>query len=166
MAKKKNMTIFVKLLGIFLFLTTVIGITWIASLIFFYQRSDRASTAHSVANEVDIWMLQARRNEKDFQLRDIRTADFYENGTGANLSVHVKSLDQMNKAIDRLEALHQVKKQSTDDLRNAVAGYDQAFAKLAAAYRQRGFADWGAEGAWRVAAHDIEDRISAVKNPS
>ena len=166
MGSQKRTRIFTKMVGIFMILTIVIGATWVVSLVYFYQRSDRASSAHSAANEIDIWMLQARRNEKDSQLRDIRTADFYEKGTGANLALHAKSLEEMNKAIDRLEALHQVKKQSTDDLRSAVAVYDQSFTKLVAAYRSRGFADWGAEGQWRAAAHDIEDTLSRMKSPA
>ena len=166
MKTKKGTGIFTKMIGIFGILTLVIGALWVASLIFFYQRSDRASTAHSFANEIDIWMLQARRNEKDSQLRDIKTGDFYDKGTGANLELHAKSMNELNKAIDRLEALHQVKKQSTEDLRAAVAEYDKSFTNIVAAYKQLGFQDWGAEGAWRVAAHDIEERLSAVRNPA
>ncbi|HYW83286.1 MAG TPA: methyl-accepting chemotaxis protein, partial [Spirochaetia bacterium] len=167
MAKTKNMTIFVKLLRIFLFLTVTIGVTWVACVVFFYQRSDKASTAHSLANEIDIWMLQARRNEKDFQLRDIRTEEFYLKGTGANLSKHGESVASMLKAIDQLDALHQsATRQTIGDLRGAVDGYNQSFAKLVAAYRERGFADWGAEGDWRTAAHDIESRLSPVGNPA
>ncbi len=162
---KKNTTIFVKLLRIFLFLTVLIGATWVACLVFFYQRSDRASTAHSLANEIAIWMLQARRNEKDFQLRDIRTAEFYQKGTSANLAKHTESVAGMRKAIDQLDALHQAAtRQTIGDLREAVDGYNQSFAKLVAAYRERGFADWGAEGDWRTAAHDIESRLSAAGN--
>ncbi len=159
--------IFARMVGIFVILTVAIGVTWVASLMFFYQRSDRASKAHSVADEIDIWMLQARRNEKDSQLRDIRTKDFYENGSGANLTLHAQSVAQMLEAIDQLEALHQVKNNKTiTDLRTAVKVYDDAFARLVSAYKERGFADWGAEGAWRVAAHDIETRLSQVKNPA
>ena len=162
MKTTQGLTIFRKLVGIFLVLTLAIGVTWVVSLVFFYQRNDRASTAHSCANEIDIWMLQARRNEKDFQLRDIRTGDFYEKGTGANLTLHGKSIDELNKAIDRLQALHQVDQKPVEDLRTAVAGYESAFEKLVAAYRQRGFADWGAEGAWRVAAHGIETALAGA----
>jgi methyl-accepting chemotaxis protein len=166
MSSQNRTTIFRKMVGIFMALTIVIGATWVASLMFFYQRSDRASSAHSIANEVDIWMLQARRNEKDFQLRDIRTGDFYEKGTGANLSLHGKSVEELNKAIDQLGALHQVKQQSIDDLKTVVSVYDAAFQKLVAAYRLRGFSDWGAEGTWRAAAHDIESRLAAIHNPA
>ena len=158
--------IFTRMVGIFTMLTLVIGALWVAALVFFYQRSDRASTAHSYANEIDIWMLQARRNEKDFMLRDVRTGDFYDKGTGANLALHGKSMDQLGQAISRLDALHQVRRQSVDDLRTAVSGYDKAFTDLVAAYRKLGFQDWGAEGAWRVAAHGIEQKLAAAGNPA
>jgi methyl-accepting chemotaxis protein len=161
------MTIFKKLLGIFLLLTVVIGITWVACLVFFYQRSDKASTAHSLANEIDIWMLQARRNEKDSQLRDIRTAEFYQNGAGTNLKLHEHSIAELQASIDQLDALHSISNKHTiGDLRSAVDGYKESFDKLVSAYRERGFGDWGAEGDWRVAAHDIEEHLSAGRNPA
>jgi methyl-accepting chemotaxis protein len=166
MSEQKKATIFRKMVGIFMILTLVIGATWVACLIFFYQRSDRASTAHSFANEIDIWMLQARRNEKDFQLRDIRTADFYQKGTGANLSKHGQSVAALMKVIDQLDALHQVSPASVANLRTAVQGYSDSFDKLVSAYRERGFADWGAEGEWRAAAHDIEARLSGIGSPA
>ena len=123
MAAQKGWTIFKKLLGIFMLLTVSIGLTWIVTVVFFYQRSDRASTAHSMADEINIWMLQARRNEKDFQLRDIRTADFYQKGTGDNLSKHGVSMAGLLKTIDALDALHQVgTRRAIEDLRAAVQG--------------------------------------------
>jgi methyl-accepting chemotaxis protein len=167
MKTKKGKGIFSKLLGIFLILTVAIGVTWIVCVVFFYQRSDKASIAHSLANEVDIWMLQARRNEKDTQLRDVKTADFYQKGTGANLTLHVASVAGMVKAIDALDALHQVKNEQTiTDLRAAVSAYDDAFTTLVAAYKQLGYSDWGLEGQWRSAAHDVEARLAALKNPA
>ena len=152
------------MVGIFMLLTVCIGATWVFSLIYFYQRSDRASTAHSAANDVDFWMLQARRNEKDSQLRDIRTEEFYKNGTGTNLAKHEESIKGLMNAVGVLEGLHEVKNlQTITDLRTAVVGYNESFAKLVAAYRQRGFADWGAEGDWRAAAHDIENRLAGIR---
>ncbi len=167
MSSTRKARIFTRMVGIFIMVTVLIGVTWVTSLMYFYKRSDRASTAHSVANEIDIWMLQARRNEKDSQLRDIRTKDFYENGTGTNLALHAQSVGQVMGSIDKLDALHQVKNSQTiADLRSSVKAYDDAFGRLVAAYRQRGFADWGAEGAWRVAAHDIEDKLSRINSPA
>ena len=167
MGAEKRATLFRKMVGIFMLLTLCIGATWVFSLIYFYQRSDRASTAHSAANDVDFWMLQARRNEKDSQLRDIRTEEFYKNGTGTNLANHEESIKGLMNAVGVLEGLHEVKNlQTITDLRTAVVGYNESFAKLVAAYRQRGFADWGAEGDWRAAAHDIENRLAGIHNPA
>ena len=50
MKTKKGKGIFSKMLGIFLLLTVAIGTTWIAFVVFFYQRSDKASIAHSLAD--------------------------------------------------------------------------------------------------------------------
>jgi methyl-accepting chemotaxis protein len=166
MGSRKAIGVFAKMVGAYVGLAVLVGALWVAALVFFYQRSDRASTAHSVANEIDIWMLQARRNEKDFQLRDIRTGDFYEKGTGANLDLHMKSVAGLTQAIDRLAAMHSVSRQSTDDLRAAVAAYTDSFGKLVDAYRGRGFVDWGAEGAWRAAAHGIESALASARSPA
>ncbi len=167
MGVEKRATIFKKMVGIFMLLTLCIGATWVFSLIYFYQRSDRASTAHSAANDIDFWMLQARRNEKDSQLRDIRTEQFFKDGTGTNLAKHDESTKNLMTAIDSLDRLHQVKNpQTITDLRTAVVGYNESFAKLVSAYRKLGFAEWGAEGDWRLAARDIESRLEGTRNPS
>jgi methyl-accepting chemotaxis protein len=167
MGVEKRATIFRKMVGIFMLLTLCIGATWVFSLIYFYQRSDRASTAHSAANEVDFWMLQERRNEKDSQLRDIRTAEFYKSGTGTNLAKHDESFRGLMNAIDTLESLHEVKNpQAITNLRTAVVGYNESFAKLVAAYRKLGFGEFGAEGDLRAAARDLESRLSGIRNPS
>ncbi len=167
MAVEKKATIFGKMVGIFMLLTLCIGATWVFSLIYFYQRSDRASTAHSAANDVDFWMLQARRNEKDSQLRDIRTEEFYKNGTGTNLSKHQDSIKGLMKAIDTLEGLHEVKNpQTITELRTAVVGYEQSFLKLVSAYRKLGYGDWGAEGDLRAAGRDMESRVAGMRNQS
>ncbi|HTP58878.1 MAG TPA: methyl-accepting chemotaxis protein, partial [Spirochaetia bacterium] len=167
MGKEKKATIFRKMVGIFMLLTLCIGATWVFSLIYFYQRSDRASSAHSAANDVDFWMLQERRNEKDSQLRDIKTAEFSKNGTGVNLSKHDDSFRGLMKAIDSLDSLHQVKNpQIISDLRTAVVGYNESFGKLVAAYRKLGYGQWGAEGDLRAAARDIEARADGLRNPA
>ncbi len=159
-------SLFLKLLGIFIVLTLAIGATWVVSLMYFYQRSDRASAAHSAANEIEIWMLQSRRAEKDFQLRDIRSGEFYEAGTGKNLARQKEAIQESLTAIKRLGAMRQVPLRLTDDLRAAATEYDQSLDKLAAAYRARGFSAWGAEGAMEEAGHHVEDMLKRAGSPA
>ena len=164
---KFHATIFRRMVGIFMLLALAIGATWVFSLIYFYQRSDRASKAHSVANEIDLWMLQARRHEKNFQLRDTRNPDFYKTGDGAYLAKHDEAISSMMMAIVRLESLHAVKNEKAiTDIRSAFQDYNDAFKQLVAAYRQRGFEDFGVEGELRAAARDMEDHLSGARSVS
>ncbi len=167
MADKRGMTIYLKLMGIFLVLFLVIGAAWTLTLIYFYQRSDRANGAYNTANAIFIQMLQSRRNEKDFQLRDLRNPDFFKNGESSTLAAHEKSIGALEAEIGKLDSLRLVSKaQTIVDLRAAVTAYQASFQKLVAAYKERGYADWGAEGELRAAAHDVESEVDRLKNPA
>jgi methyl-accepting chemotaxis protein len=162
MATRRRTTVFLKMMAIFIGLAMMCGIAWIAAVIYFYQQSDRASRAHSLANEIEIQMLQVRRNEKDFQLRDLKTSDFYEKGTAANFDLHTASMAAMMQAMDRLEALRFANiAGQIAQLRTAAATYDQKFAGLAAGYRTLGFGGYGLAGKMESTAEGIEEQLRA-----
>ncbi len=166
MARTRGLTIFGKIVAIFALVDIAIGVVCLVSLNFFYSRSDRASIAHSTADSIDFWMLQARRSEKDSQLRDVRMIQFYKDGSGINLAKHAQAIDGLLATINELEALHQIKDpRAISELRDAVQTYNAAFTKLIAAYRERGFGDYGAEGEINQAALAIEAALARIGNP-
>jgi len=67
-------------------------------------------------------------------------------------------------AIVRLDSLHQIRNiQAIAKIRTAFGEYNQAFTKLADAYKQRGFEDTGAAGDLRTAAQGVEDALSSPR---
>ena len=48
--------------------------------------------------------------------------------------------------------------------RDLVNGYRRGFVELLAAYQKRGFKEWGLEGEWRRAMHEIEGYVAGTQN--
>src|SRR5204863_2162781 len=69
-----------------------------------------------------------------------------------------------------LDALHQMAGGEQRTLLGQVPAlvktYDDEFQKLAAAYREKGHKDWGIEGEWRKAIHDVEDHLPQARSDS
>jgi methyl-accepting chemotaxis protein WspA len=68
----------------------------------------------------------------------------------------------------KLEGLRRVAGGRQDVLMTEVAAllkvYQDDFLKLVAAYRERGYKDWGTEGEWRTAIHDVEQHLPKRAN--
>ncbi len=166
-ARERSTSIFSKMVGIFILITIVIGAGLVASLLVFSARDRRAQAAGLAADDIETAMLNARRNEKDFQLRDLSQEQFHKTGQTDNLKKHGESLAAMDQSISRLEKLHVLSRSGAiSELRDADAAYDASFDALVAAYRVLGFQDFGLEGELRAAAHDLEGRVAALKNPA
>ena len=166
MTERKGSSIFVKMLAIFILIIVGVGAALFATLLVFSARDQKAQEAQMAAKSIESAELNARRNEKDFQLRDLSLPAFYQSGESANLTKHRASMAAMDKAITQLAEARELRHpENIKALQTADASYEEAFLKLVAAYRSRGFQDWGAEGEFRAAAHDIETRVLAMKNP-
>ena len=98
----RQTTIFRRIVGAFVVLMLGLGGLLAVSLLYCTGVSTKANTAFFLAKDIDVQMLQARRNEKDFQIRDLRSADFYVNGKTSNLKAHEASLTAMTKAIEAI----------------------------------------------------------------
>jgi methyl-accepting chemotaxis protein len=167
MTERRGSSIFTKMLGIFVLIIVAVGATLFATLLVFSARDQKAQDAQMAAKNIETGMLSARRNEKDFQLRDLSLPAFYQSGETDNLTKHRGSMAAMDKAITQLAESHELRHgENFKALQAADAAYEEAFLKLVAAYRSRGFLDWGAEGEFRAAAHGLESRILALKRPA
>jgi methyl-accepting chemotaxis protein len=165
MAVQSRMPIFMKLVSIFLAIVIVIGGSILALLLFYYGKINTATTAEVLAQEIDIQTLQARRYEKNFQLRGLSQAGFHEKGETADLTSYAASVGKLRKAIDDLDALKVLGDGNRiAELRTAVGEYTQTFTDLAAAYRKAGYNDWGLQGQMKAAARSAEDRIGSLAN--
>lgn len=130
-------------------------------------KANKADDALDIANSISIQTVQARRLEKDFLLHDVALTGFYVTGESPNIILHEQAVMDISKSITALESLGQFSNtQLLTELRKDMAEYHQAFMDLAAAYRERGWLDYGLEGRWRAAAHDVEAHIAALDNPA
>jgi methyl-accepting chemotaxis protein len=161
-----RLSLFAKVLGIFVLLGGACGAAWVVDVVYYYQRSDKAGTAHSLASQIDILMLDARKSEKDFQLRDAKSDAFYRDGTSSNLQKHGESMAALAKTIDALKALGALRSDTPlADLHEKAGVYQDAFANLVLRYKERGFGSWGIIGKLIAADNNLQEHILLVKGP-
>jgi methyl-accepting chemotaxis protein WspA len=127
---------------------------------YFLSKSDSANTLRRGVAKIDIQFLKARNAERDFLLNDLRDKDFYEQGHSKNLVAHGAMMTSVSSDLERLRGLANGRQKM---LMNQVPAhakvYEDSFLSLAAAYREKGYKDWGVEGEWRKAIHDVEQHF-------
>ncbi|HEV8245840.1 MAG TPA: methyl-accepting chemotaxis protein, partial [Polyangiaceae bacterium] len=109
-------------------------------------------------------LLEARRREKDFFLRDgdnqYRELVVKHGETFLKTSAELKPLASKNKLL-----LGDQQDLALNDVDDAMHEYLAAFDKAAAAFSDRGLEDSGAQGRMRKAARDLERMIEGLENP-
>ncbi|HEU0296307.1 MAG TPA: GAF domain-containing protein [Anaerolineales bacterium] len=114
--------------------------------------------------------LTARRHEKDFLAR--WTAEGYEAAYANYIVPHQASVEEIREHIEELSAFAPAVARDLSGsysqaqyeadlktLRENIDLYDQSFQKTVRLLEEKGFQDTGLEGEFRVAVHDIEERI-------
>ena len=165
----QNMKIKGKLLSAFgavLFLSSVLAGWGYFSI----NRIIEISDVENTFNAINTTALEMRKAEKDFLMRDIRNEEFMKSGE----SKYIAAMDNLVKAQDSLinqllESKWSSKLDIQEDLNNlkgSINGYHATFDKITAAYKQRGFKDYGDEGELRKAVRAVEEsnyRIDMVQ---
>src|SRR4051812_13935619 len=143
--------------GLLLFLTVLLMGVMLYSLNRILNYADvRKSTA-----ELNITILQMRRAEKDFLLRDLTNESYFETGQ----SKYITKFDELNaKALSTLKSLSEtnaIKELNFGDSIQSAHGYleeySKAFHEMTDLYKKKGFKNWGHEGDLRKAIHLIEE---------
>jgi methyl-accepting chemotaxis protein WspA len=149
--------------GVIVFLAAL----WLGTATFFLGQSDTANKVRVAAGDISNQFLELRRAEKDFMLRDLRKAEFFEKGTSENLARHAALMATMPAAVERLAGMVTGREQAlTAQMPAVITAYGDSFRKLAAAYRQQGHKDWGVEGEWRKAIHNVEQHLRKANDLS
>ena len=119
------------------------------------QLLETAVLQKELALEVDSAMLQARRSEKDFQLRLDPT---YEEKVAKQVA-QVQELSQGLAEVARKGNDAELAR-SVTTIRENMDRYGKAFANLVAAWKQKGLTpETGLQGTFRVAAHQLETQL-------
>ena len=120
-----------------------------------------ARTISDLNKQISAEMLEARRAEKDFQIR----RDQLYSKRHAELSAAVdRDMDQL-KAFVRSSGFHDIS-QKIDGMRKGFDGYVKEFAALAQAETKLGLNETlGLSGSLRTAVHDIEAKLKEGDDP-
>ncbi len=144
---------------------SVIGLLWYFVTAYYLKQSDTANQLRWGAASINTQFQYARRAEKDFLLRDVSDPAFHEKGTSSYMSRHEAIMLGILRDLDGLGLVASANEQKPiGQIRDLAKKYVAAFTALAAAFREKGFKDWGIEGAWRKAIHDVEDTLKQEKN--
>ncbi len=143
----------------------LIGVVWYFITAHYLKQNDLANQLRWGAATVNTEFQYARRAEKDFLLRDISDPNFHEKGTSEYASRHAKIIDGIYRELDAMNAIAGEEQHAPLlKLRAQAKVYGDAFAAIVAAFRERGFRDWGVEGSWRKQIHEVETLIKQEKN--
>jgi methyl-accepting chemotaxis protein len=115
-----------------------------------------------VANDtVKATMLEMRKNEKDFFLREVSNAQFFESGNSEYLEDFEEKFKLLNENItfikENKDIIHN--EELIDDLDQIITEvkiYYDTFLDIVNLTKERGFKDFGLEGELRNAIHEIE----------
>jgi methyl-accepting chemotaxis protein len=149
-----------------LILTIVVGATGLFALNTIRGRVETSTTVDArmekLANLIQISLLEARRNEKDFFLR------YKAEGIEASKATYVAAVEENVAAILTytaegaslpIEASDQAQFQQIADL---IGAYETDYLKAIALVEQRGHIDSGLEGQFRDKIHEIESVVEAA----
>lgn len=161
----QNRNLFVKILSGWLASILLIALSSLIIISYFLKNSDRSDKIHAIAVNIAIQMHKARLADKDFVQRDLHKKEFYESGESYYLKKHrfiiLSVQDEIYKLINLLSG---EKRKYFEKLLEFVNEYNSLFLKLVDAYRKRGFKDWGLQGEWRQAIHDVEKSVTNIHN--
>lgn len=135
----------------------VLGGGWLAVSLYFLFQLQTADELRTMADQVQIDLLETRRREKDFLLRSVFESNFHLTGTSPSLELHREALAQLTRSTAalaarnaRLEPLVEKRKQ-----------YAASFDALIAGYRTRGWREFGIEGAMHGDLDRLEKELGA-----
>ena len=127
---------------------------------YFLGQNDAANESRWSVDKIHDQFLEARNAERDFLLGDLKDKDFYERGQSNNLAKHEALMLSVTQALEGLRGVASGRQRVLmTEVPALLKTYQDDFLKLAAGYRERGYKDWGTEGEWRTAIHDVEQHL-------
>jgi methyl-accepting chemotaxis protein len=149
---------------------------WLAVILYYKSQNDRADAIRLAADHVDIELLECRRAEKDFILRDLTAPAFFEAAVsesnavvrGTNLEKWEPRLANVRQEAAKLKELigndDEFDLKAVRNLDRHVEDYAKGFRSLVVAYHTLGFRDYGLEGRMRKAGQELEAAIAAASD--
>src|ERR1043166_3345161 len=143
----------------------LISLVWAALGWLTLQAYETSARVRYEASQVSVYAFEAETHKQDFLLHSLTDPKFYETGTTEHIALERAAFDNLSKSLDFLarEATPEGRRK-TEELRGLVGAHRNLFSQLVAAFRERGFKDWGIEGNWREAIHQFEAICEQAKD--
>ncbi|MEP2024955.1 MAG: methyl-accepting chemotaxis protein [Reichenbachiella sp.] len=106
---------------------------------------------------IQVRVLEMRKHEKDFLVRDYKNVDFITKGQSSYLSGLNGLVAQLLEQTDSLRLNHRIEPVKIDSMQMLLKNYAYAISSLAEMIKEKGFKDHGLEGRLRQAIHEVED---------
>lgn len=155
----RNLTIRQKLFGI----TAIIGVVLILIGVMTYNAFEKVDHLHDImfrTHEFNENMLNLRKNEKDFLMRDVINPEYFETGQSKYLKTYHVVMEKNHEIIKELKMDEYVQSFGLEEALNILdkdfTAYDDSFDELVALTTQRGFKDYGLVGEMRKAIHSVD----------
>ncbi|HEX3009283.1 MAG TPA: methyl-accepting chemotaxis protein [Bacteroidales bacterium] len=151
----------------------VIFLAFLMIAIFTIYSFRRISNLHNLEKQTTslrVINLEQRRNEKNFLTRETINPEYFRTLKSKYLDNFKTNADSMQKVIGLLKANETYMDEEflklIADLSKNTSEYQAAFNGIVSARNQIGFLDYGLEGEYRKAIHDVEQLISENFNQS
>lgn len=112
-------------------------------------------------------ILEMRKNEKDFLLREGTNIEFFKTGKSKYIDKFQTNYEEFIETIDLIKENKHISNNSEDvkrldDMLTLAKEYHDGFLNIVNRIKLRGFKDYGLVGELRNMVHDVEDRIEKL----
>jgi len=112
-------------------------------------------------------VLEMRKNEKDFLLRDLTNEEFFSSGNSTNIDKFDENYERFEGLVDILKSDDVIASNSDmlnkiDEMIKYMNEYRDDFLKVTEVYRQAGFKDFGSRGELRLAVRKVESYLETL----
>ena len=112
-------------------------------------------------DDISIMVLQIRRAEKDFLMRESTNPEFFATGESAYLQTINNATTELQNEISQLVEHPATKsldlEESFSEINDIIDMYNHKLNEIGEAVKQKGYKDWGFEGELRNAIHEVEN---------
>ncbi|MFA0961248.1 ATP-binding protein [Roseivirga sp. BDSF3-8] len=152
---------------LFAFLSFTSLIVFIAIVsVWYFRETDQVRQTRNQVGEVYVSTLRLTKADADFLATDITNNQFYQDGTSLLLRHRYDLSDLISDKIDSLSANESSGqfgiRQALGSFDRKRLAYEEKFAQLVKALKNRGFKDYGVEGDMREYAHELERHSPAI----
>jgi len=162
----RNSSVVVKIIAGTLSIIFIMALCWLIVTYTLMSITGKYSEIRATANRINAQMLESRRQEKNFLIRDLTNPEFFEKGNTKYLQNHSREVETLLNEIKTLADLAPDEKDRALQMSELVAKYNEEFLEMVNAYRTLGFRDWGLEGQWRRLIREIEQTLEKEKDLS